>query len=118
MLLLVAGGIFASIRYNRRGIVTVQTGKVLKQDLTAQVTASGEIKPRNYINLGANTQGPGPITAIHVKEGDRVRKGQVVAQIEATQPGADVTAQQAAINTALADSAAAEAAVKAQQDAI
>ena len=60
----------------------------------------------------------GPFTAIYVKEGDHVRKGQVVAQIENTQASADVAAQKAAINTALADSAAAEAGVKAMDDAI
>lgn len=114
--LLVTGGIFASIKMNQRGIVTVQTGRVLRQDLTAIVTASGEIKPRNYINLGANAMGP--LTAIYVKEGDRVKKGQVVAQIENTQASADVSAQKAAINSALADSAASEAAAKAADDAI
>jgi len=101
---------------NQRGIVTVQTGRVVRGDLTAVVTASGEIKPKNYINLGANAQGP--LTAIYVKEGDRVRKGQVVAQIENTQPTADVAAQKATINSALADSAAAEAAAKAADDSI
>jgi HlyD family secretion protein len=45
--LLVTGGIFASIKMNQRGIVTVQTGKVVRQDLTAIVTASGEVKPKN-----------------------------------------------------------------------
>jgi HlyD family secretion protein len=114
--LLVTGGIFASIKMNQRGIVTVQTGRVTRSDLTAVVTASGEVKPKNYINLGANAQGP--LTAIYVKEGDRVRKGQVVAQIENTQPTADVAAQKAAINSALADSAASEAAAKASEDSI
>ena len=42
------------------------------------VTASGEIKPRNYINIGANA-GSGRLTEILVKEGDRVRKGQLLA---------------------------------------
>jgi len=116
LVLLVTGGIFASIKMNQRGIVTVQTGRVVRGDLTAVVTASGEIKPKNYINLGANAQGP--LTAIYVKEGDRVRKGQVVAQIENTQPTADVAAQKATINSALADSAAAEAAAKAADDSI
>ena len=114
--LLVTGGIFASIKMNQRGIVTVQTGKVVRGDLTAVVTASGEVKPKNYINLGANAQGP--LTAIYVKEGDRVHKGQVVAQIENTQPTADVAAQKAAINSAFADSAASEAAAKASEDSI
>ena len=57
-LLIASAAVFAGIKYNQRGIVTVQTGKVARQDLAALVTASGEIKPRNYINLGANTMGP------------------------------------------------------------
>ncbi|HYL75790.1 MAG TPA: efflux RND transporter periplasmic adaptor subunit [Bryobacteraceae bacterium] len=118
LILLVGGGVFASIKFNERGIVGVQTGKVVKQDLTSTVTASGEIKPRNYINLGANTFGPAPITDILVKEGDHVRKGQVVAKLESVQANADVVAQKAAIDTALADSAASEANVRSMADAI
>jgi HlyD family secretion protein len=115
---LVFGGVFASIKYNQRGIVEVQTGRVLRQDLTATVTASGEIKPKNYINLGANTLGPAPITEILVKEGDRVRKGQVVAKMESIQANADVVAQKASIDTSLADSAASEAGLKSMEDGV
>ena len=71
----IGGGIYASIKYSERGIVVVQTGKVAKKILTAIVTASGEVKPRNYINIGANSQGAAPITEILVKEGDHVKKG-------------------------------------------
>ena len=49
--LVTAISVFAGMRYQQRGIVTVQTGKVVRQDLASVVTASGEIKPRNYINL-------------------------------------------------------------------
>lgn len=118
LLVLVTGGVFASIKYNQRGIVDVQTGRVVRQDLVATVTASGEIKPKNYINLGANTIGPAPITDILVKEGDRVRKGEVVAKMQSVQANADVVAQNASIATSLADSAASEAALKSQQDAV
>ena len=115
---LVSGGIVASIKYNQRGIVDVQTGRVTRQDLVASVTASGEIKPKNYINLGANTIGPAPITEILVKEGDHVRKGQVVAKMESVQANADVVAQRASIDTSLADSAAAESGLKSQADGV
>src|SRR5260370_13330049 len=81
-------------------------------------TASGEIKPKNYINLGTNTFGAAPITGIMVKEGDHVRKGQVVATLESVQANADVVAQKAAIDTSLADSAAAEAGMRSMSDAI
>jgi HlyD family secretion protein len=118
LIVVISGGVFASIKYNERGIVGVQTGKAVKQDLTATVTASGEIKPKNYINLGTNTFGAAPITDIMVKEGDHVRKGQVVATLESVQANADVVAQKAAIDTALADSAAAESGLKMMADAI
>jgi HlyD family secretion protein len=118
LIVLVSGGVFASIKYNQRGIVEVQTGRVARQDLVASVTASGEIKPKNYINLGANTIGPAPITEILVKEGDRVHKGQVVAKMESVQANADVVAQKASIDTSLADSAAAEAGLKSQADGV
>lgn len=116
LLLLVAGGVYASIQYSQRGIVTVQTGKVSRQDLASIVTASGEVKPRNYINIGANAMGP--LTAIYVKEGDHVKKGQILASIEAIQPNADVNAQKASVNASLADSAASEAGLVAADESI
>ena len=118
LLVLVSGGVFASIKYSQRGVVDVQTGRVVRQDLVASVTASGEIKPKNYINLGANTIGPAPITEILVKEGDHVRKGQIVAKMESVQANADVVAQHFNIDTALADSAASEAGLKSQADGV
>ena len=116
LLVVIAGAVFASIKINERGVVIVQTGKVTRMDLTSIVTASGEVKPRNYINIGANTQGPAPITQILVKEGDRVHKGQVLARLANVQPSADLNAQRASLNAALADSAASEAAVKSSDD--
>lgn len=113
---LITGGVAAGLRWSRRDLVTVQTGVAMRGDLTAVVTASGEIKPRNYINLGANAQGP--ITELLIKEGDRVRKGQVVARIEHIQPAAEVEAQRAAVASAVADANAFEAALKTQDQAI
>ena len=114
--LVVAGGLYATIRMKQNGVVTVQTGRTLKQDLTSIVTASGEIKPRNYINIGANAFGR--ITDLLVKEGDHVRRNQVVARVESIQAKADLEASQAALNSALADSSAAEAGLKAMDDAV
>jgi HlyD family secretion protein len=115
--LLVAGiGVYASTVYSKKGLVTVQTGQVVRQDLTSLVTASGEIKPKNYINIGANAQGD--ITELLVKEGDRVRKGQLLAKIEDVQPAADVEAQKATLTSAEATSAASEAGVKAADENI
>jgi HlyD family secretion protein len=116
LVVLVGGSIavFAGVRYSHRGIVTVQTGRVVRQDLTSLVTASGEIKPRKYINIGANATGQ--LTQIPVKEGDHVRKGQLLAQVENTQPGANVNAQRASLASSEADAAAAEAGLKSSDD--
>ncbi len=111
---LLAIGVYASTVYSKRGVVAVQTGRVVRQDLTAQVTASGEIKPRNYINIGANAQGL--ITELLVKEGDHVRKGQLLARLENIQPEAIVNSQKAAVSSAEADSSAGEAALKAADE--
>src|SRR5260370_3864915 len=113
LLAVIGGGVFGAISYSKRGIVPVQTGRVVRQDLAAVVTASGEIKPRNYVNIGANAIGR--ITKILVKEGDRVHKGQLLAQLESIQPQADVSAQKAALSSAEADSSASEAGVKAAE---
>src|SRR5271165_273393 len=110
---MIAAGVFASVKYSQRGIVTVQTGHAVKQDLASIVTASGEIKPKNYINIGANAQGD--LTEILVKEGDHVKKGQLLARIENVQPEADVVAQRATLASAEADASASEAAQKASE---
>jgi len=109
-------GVYASTVLSKRGVVAVQTGKVVRQDLTSVVTASGEIKPKNYINIGANALGI--LTEILVKEGDHVRKGQLVARIENIQPEAQVASQKAQVSSAEADSNAAEAGLKTADEAL
>ena len=96
-----------------KNVVTVQTGKVQREDLTAIVSASGEIKPKTYVNIGANAFGK--ITHLYVKEGDRVRKGQLLAQLENVQSSADVNANQASLQAAETDALAADAALKTAQ---
>ncbi len=113
---LIGGGVAASVKYSQRDIVTVQTGKVLQEDLASVVTASGEIKPRNYISIGAEYQGQ--LTDIFVKEGDHVQKGQLLAKIDSAQSEADVVAQKAALASAEADAAASEEGYKAGQENI
>ena len=104
---LVAGGII----WSRSGVVTVQTTKVVREDLAAIVTASGEIKPptANLANVNANSFGK--ITDIYVKEGDTVKKGQLLLKTEAVQANANIDAQKAALATAKADVEGFEAAV-------
>ena len=98
-----------TVQQSRKGVVTVQTGKVVREDLTSVVTASGEIKPKVYVNIGANAFGK--ITHLYVKEGDRVKAGQMLATLENVQSSADVSANQAALSAAETDADAARAAV-------
>ena len=112
-LVFVAGIGWGVYSYLQRGIVRVQTGKVARQDLVSVVTASGEVKPRNYINIGANSMGR--LTGIYVREGDRVVQGQELAKLETVQPAAEVAAQRASLELARADLAARDAAIESNE---
>ncbi|MGB9199816.1 MAG: efflux RND transporter periplasmic adaptor subunit [Terriglobales bacterium] len=112
-----------TVYQSHKNLVTVQTGKAQKQNLSSVVSASGEIKPKTYVNIGANAFGK--IVKLHVKEGDRVKKGDVLAQLENVQSTADVNANKASLQAAETDYIAAEAGLqtsradlnKAQSDA-
>ena len=113
---LIAGGVVVllaivgfTVEQSRKGIVTVQTGKVVREDIAAVVTASGEIKPKVQVNIGSLTQAK--ITRLYVKEGDRVKKGQMLATLDNVQPAADVSANDSALNASRTDAVAAQAAV-------
>jgi HlyD family secretion protein len=99
-----------TVYQSRKNVVTVQTGKSQRMDLASVVSASGEVKPKTYVNIGANAFGK--ITKLFVKEGDRVKKGQLLAQLENVQSAADVNATRAALEAAETDAVAADAAWK------
>jgi HlyD family secretion protein len=102
-----------TVHQSSKKVTTVQTGKVQRQDLATVVSASGEIKPKNYVNVGANAFGK--ITRLYVKEGDRVKRGQLLAQLENVQSSADVNATEASLQAAETDALAADAALKTSQ---
>lgn len=99
-----------TVSQSQKNLVTVQTGKVVKQDISAQVTASGEIKPLNYVNVGANAMGR--IVRLYVKEGDKVKPGDLLAQLENVQSSADVEQMKAVMASSQTDALAQEAALK------
>src|SRR5262249_52454625 len=86
---------------DRKDRVEVQTGKVVRRDLTSVVTASGEVKPKRYVNVGANVSGK--IVQLAVKEGDRVKRGQTLARIEPERFEARARMSEAAMLAARAD---------------
>jgi len=102
-----------TVHQSGKNVVTVQTGKAQRQDLATVVSASGEIKPKTYVNIGANAFGK--ITHLYVKEGDHVKRGQLLAQLENVQSSADVNANEASLQAAQTDSLAAEAGLNTAQ---
>ena len=107
VIILLAAIVGFTVQQSHKNVVQVQTGKVQRLDLASIVSASGEIKPKVYVNIGANAFGK--ITKLYVKEGDRVSKGQLLAQLENVQSSADLNAQQASLDAAQTDTVAAEA---------
>ncbi|MGC8549379.1 MAG: efflux RND transporter periplasmic adaptor subunit [Acidobacteriaceae bacterium] len=79
----------------RSGYTKVLTAKVVRENLVSTVSATGQIKPKEYVNLGATAFGR--ITHLYVKEGEKVHKGEIVATIENVQQDANVLGQKAAI---------------------
>lgn len=104
----------ASLRKARPPTTSIQTGKVaLEQKLYAKVNASGEIKPKEYVELQAEISGV--ITELFVQEGDFVEKGSLLVKIDPTQTEAETRAQEALLAAALMDANNQQAQIGLQQ---
>ena len=80
-ILIVLGAIvYANIAFKRSEGVTVNTEAVQKRRLESIVTASGKIQPKRSVNISADTSGR--VTELVVNEGDRVKQGQFLLQID------------------------------------
>ena len=80
--LVVIGGVIAGSVARASGKkIEVQTGKVGKKDLVSKVSASGEIRPKKFVNVSSDVAGR--IVQLLIKEGDRVKRGQILARIDA-----------------------------------
>ncbi len=108
------GIVLYSVNQANKDVVTVQTAKVGREHLVTQVTASGQITAKTYSNLLA--QGMGQITEILVKEGDTVKRGDILLKIDSIQPTADAKAQQAAVEASQAGLDSATASYQSAQD--
>jgi HlyD family secretion protein len=100
-ILVAAGLVTYMVVKQRSGYTKVYTTKIVRQDLTEVVSGTGQIKPKTYVNVGANSFGR--ITHFYVKEGDHVKAGQTLATIENVQQESTVNGQQAAIAAARTD---------------
>jgi len=111
---LVAAGLVAFMVVKQQsGYTKVLTAKVVREDLSTVISGTGQIKPKTYANLGATAMGR--VTHLYVKEGDHVKKGQLVATVENVAQEAQVAGQEAAIASARTDIASYVAAEKTAQ---
>jgi len=100
-IVVVVGLVTLFVVKQQSGYTKVLTAKLAKEDLSTIVSGTGQIKPETYANLGATAMGR--VTHLFVKEGDHVKKGQIVATIENVQQEASVQAQQAQIASTKTD---------------
>jgi len=82
-LLLVVLLVVAFIGGNKEEIVSVQTEKVEKRTITQTVAATGKINPEFKVVI--NPEVTGEIIELPVKEGDLVKKGQLLIRIKGDQ---------------------------------
>ena len=80
-LVLLAAAVVAGRLYVKREKPLIVTTEVIKaRDLEAVVSASGKIQPKRLVNISADT--PGRVVNLAVNEGDRIKKGQFLLQID------------------------------------
>lgn len=81
--------------------VAVQMAKVGREDLQAKVTANGKVQAQKKVEISATI--PGQITQLAVREGDAVRKGQFLLQIDAVNPRAAARSTEFSMQALLKD---------------
>ena len=81
-LIVVLGGalVAANVYFKREKGIEVQVEKVKKHDLESIVSASGKIQARTTVNI--SSQSMGRVTKLAVEEGDRVKQGQFLVEID------------------------------------
>jgi HlyD family secretion protein len=80
VLLVVAAGVGANFYLKKDKGLVVTTEAIKVRDLEAVVSASGKIQPKRLVNISAET--PGRVVDLAVNEGDRIKKGQFLLQID------------------------------------
>lgn len=102
ILVVLIGSVVAltAAKKNKRA-VEVRMEEVGSRDLVATVTASGKIEPKTKVDILSDIQGR--ITQIGVKEGDLVKKGDFLLQIDPALYHAAVARAQALLSSAQSD---------------
>ena len=98
-------------RQSQGKVTGVQVAKVRVDDITSRVRAPGKIEPRTQVKISADI--PGKVTRLNVKEGDKVKRGQLMLQIDDTQYRAANNQARAALASAIARQREADKSLKA-----
>src|SRR5580765_2861363 len=80
ILAVLAAVAYANLNFTKTGGLSVTTEKIARRDLEAIVTASGTIQPIRSLNVGAES--PGRVVDLQVREGDVVKEGQFLLQVD------------------------------------
>jgi HlyD family secretion protein len=64
----------------REPVITIQTEKIQRRTITQIVSATGKIQPETQVKINAEVSGE--VIDLPVKEGDRVKKGQLLVHIK------------------------------------
>src|SRR6266481_3163926 len=109
--------IIISVFASRKEVAEVTTVKLeVRPELRQTVTASGEVRPIQYIKLTSEV--PGRIEEIYVNAGDQVIKGKPLVRIDPTQLQSNQEAQWAAAQASLNDVQNARNAINSAQQAL
>ena len=96
--LLVGGGVVAfRINQKKNAGAEVRMEQVARRDLVSAVTASGKIEPKTSVDISADITGR--IVRIAVREGEVVKKGQFLLQIDPAEYQAAVTRAEAVVSS-------------------
>jgi len=95
------------VRYTRNGSIKYQTREITKETITQYVEASGTIKPINTVEVG--TQVSGTVAKIYVDYNSKVKKGDLLAELDPSLFQANVDQSRAKLNNAKATYAKAKA---------
>jgi HlyD family secretion protein len=72
--------VLVNLKAREKRALAVQTEEVAKRDITMVISASGSVRPKRKVDISASTIGK--VTRVAVKEGEVVRKGQFLLQID------------------------------------
>ena len=80
VVIVLAAVVGANLYFKRETGLNVNAEALRNRDLEALVSASGKIQPKRQVNVSANTTGK--VTRVAVEEGQRVKAGQFLLEID------------------------------------